>query len=34
MRMLQKEDFTPENFILPFFTKNIIYTEGGKASFR
>ena len=31
MRMFQKEDYTPENFILPFFTKKIIYTEENKA---
>ena len=30
-RMFQKGDCTPENFILLFVTKKIIYTEEGKA---
>ena len=30
MCMFQKGDRTPENFILPFVTKKIIYTEEGK----
>ena len=30
MRMFQKED-TPENFILLYLTKKIIYIEGGKS---
>ena len=34
MRMFQKEDCTPEKFILLFVTKKIIYTEGGKAPSR